>query len=238
MEGALRRDPGPPLLLSACRRSRSPGRVRSCRDSRRWFATSRSSRVRQAGALRPTKRSRPGSRRPRSRTATSTPSSLTRRIEVDLEAYTARVDVHFETGQRYFFGPVRFHQDLLDSAYVHSFVTFKTGEPYNVDSLTAMQRALGASPYFSRVEVEPRRDEATDLVVPIDVRAGARETAALRAGRRLRNRHRISGGGHAGIPPAQQEGPSRHASARWSPSCATRRARSTRCRGRSGASSC
>ena len=93
----------------------------------------------------------------------------TRRIAVDLETYSARIDVHFETGPRYYFGPVRFHQDVLDSAFVNSFVTFKTGEPYNVDSLLAMQTALGASPYFSRVEVEPRRDQAKDLTVPIDV---------------------------------------------------------------------
>lgn len=97
-------------------------------------------------------------------------SFVTRRIAVDLEAYSARIEVHYETGQRYFFGPVRFHQDVLDSAFLQSFVGFKTGEPYNLDSLTAMQGALGASPYFSRVEVEPRRDETTDLMVPIDVR--------------------------------------------------------------------
>jgi translocation and assembly module TamA len=93
-----------------------------------------------------------------------------RRIEVDLAADTARVEVHFETGPRYFFGPVRFHQDVLDSAFVWDFVKFRTGDPFSMDSLIAMQRALGSSPYFSRVEVEPLRDQAKDLVVPIDVR--------------------------------------------------------------------
>lgn len=95
---------------------------------------------------------------------------LKRRIEVDLEADTASVEVHFETGPRYLFGPVRFHQDILDSAFVWDFVKFRTGDPFSMDSLIAMQRALGASPYFSRVEVEPLRDQAKDLVVPIDVR--------------------------------------------------------------------
>jgi translocation and assembly module TamA len=103
---------------------------------------------------------------------------LTREIGVDLTAYTARIELHFETGPRYFFGPVRFQQDVLDSAFVYNFVPFKVGEPYNVDSLIAMQNALGASPYFSRVEVEPRRDQAADLTVPIDVR--------LEAAKRLR----------------------------------------------------
>jgi translocation and assembly module TamA len=95
---------------------------------------------------------------------------ITRRITVDPAADTARIQVHLETGERYRFGPVRFHQDILDDAFVNSFVTFQAGAPYNADSLIAMQRALGSSPYFSRVEVEPRRSEAKDLVVPIDVR--------------------------------------------------------------------
>ena len=93
-----------------------------------------------------------------------------RRIAVDAKADTANVAVRFETGPRYFFGPVRFHQDILDESFLRTFVPFQTGEPYNVDSLLAMQLRLGTSPYFSRVEVEPQRDEATDLRVPIDVR--------------------------------------------------------------------
>jgi len=95
---------------------------------------------------------------------------VTGRIAVDLESYTARIDVLLETGQRYYFGPVRFQQSVLDAAFVNSYVPFETGEPFDVDSLLAMQSALGASPYFSRVEVEPRRDLAEDLAVPIDVR--------------------------------------------------------------------
>ena len=38
-----------------------------------------------------------------------------RRLEVDRTANTGQVIVHFETGPRYFFGPVRFEQDMLDS---------------------------------------------------------------------------------------------------------------------------
>jgi translocation and assembly module TamA len=92
------------------------------------------------------------------------------RISVDLDAYTSSIEVHLETGQRYFFGPVRFEQDVLDDDFVNSYVTFEPGDPYNVDSLIAMQSALGGSPYFARVEVEPRRDQMQGLQVPIDVR--------------------------------------------------------------------
>jgi translocation and assembly module TamA len=92
------------------------------------------------------------------------------RLAVDPAADTARVEVVFETGERYAFGPVRFQQDVLDSTFVRSFVLFHPGEPYNADSLISMQSALVASRYFSRVEIEPRRDQAVGLVVPIDVR--------------------------------------------------------------------
>ena len=92
------------------------------------------------------------------------------RLAVDPDADTAHVEIHFDTGERYAFGPVRFNQQVLDSAYVNSFVLFSAGQPYSTDSLIAMQRALGQSHYFSRVEVEPRRDEAENGLVPIDVR--------------------------------------------------------------------
>jgi len=92
------------------------------------------------------------------------------RLAVDPDADTAHVEIHFDTGERFAFGPVRFDQQVLDSAYVNSFVRISPGQPYNGDSLIAMQRALGQSHYFSRVEVEPRREEAANGLVPIDVR--------------------------------------------------------------------
>jgi len=90
-------------------------------------------------------------------------------MRVDLAAYTAAVVVHFTTGLRYRFGPVTFNQDFLDPDLLRGYVTFKQGEPLDVDETLEMQRALSDSPYFQRVEVVPRRDLAQGVEVPIEV---------------------------------------------------------------------
>jgi len=90
-------------------------------------------------------------------------------IRVDQAAYTAAIVLHFSTGPAYLFGPVNFQQDFLDPDILRGYVTFKEGERLDVDKLLEMQVALSDSPYFQRVEVLPRQDQAQDLKVPIEV---------------------------------------------------------------------
>lgn len=91
------------------------------------------------------------------------------KIEVDVDKYTAVATLHFDTGPRFFFGPARFHQDVLDDDIVRGYVTWKEGDPLNLNELLKLQGAMSDSPYFRRVEVEARREEAVDRRVPIDV---------------------------------------------------------------------
>ncbi len=91
----------------------------------------------------------------------------TSEIRIDLEAYSSEVALVFETGPRFFFGPVVFNQDVLEPDVLRGYVTFRTGEPFSASRLLELQRALSGGPYFSRVEVLPRRDQADSLRVPI-----------------------------------------------------------------------
>ncbi len=94
------------------------------------------------------------------------------RVEVDLEAYVARAVLHLETGRAYRFGKVRFQQDFLDEAVIRGYVTWTEGDPLKLSELLKMQEALANSPYFSRVEVEMRVEEAVGTGshrVPVDV---------------------------------------------------------------------
>ncbi len=90
-------------------------------------------------------------------------------LRVDLDRYTAEVALHFDTGPRYLFGEVAFHQRVLEPDLLRGYVTFDPGEPFDLDELAEMQGALSDSPYFARVEVLPRRRRAEELRVPIDV---------------------------------------------------------------------
>ncbi len=90
-------------------------------------------------------------------------------VRVDLERYRADVVMHFQTGPRYLFGDVRFEQDVLDPDLLVGFVTWKKGEPLDVNKVLELQNSLSDSPYWSRVEVVTRQEEAEGLEVPIQV---------------------------------------------------------------------
>lgn len=90
-------------------------------------------------------------------------------IRIDLADYRADIILYLETGPRFRFGPVRMNQDVLDPAVLEGYVTFRRGDFFSESQLLELQRALSGSPYFSRVEVQPRRDQAKELEVPIDV---------------------------------------------------------------------
>lgn len=90
-------------------------------------------------------------------------------IQIDLATYTSTIVVHYQTGPRYRFGPVRFHQHLLLPALLQGYVRFKQGDPLSANQLLLLQEALADSTYFQRVEVVPRKDQAVGVEVPIDV---------------------------------------------------------------------
>ncbi len=105
-------------------------------------------------------------------------------IRIDLASYTSDVIVLYETGPRYLFGPARFHQDFLDPDLLRGYVTWKEGDPIDVNRLLRLQDALADSPYFQRVEVVTRQEEAEGLRVPIDVNliGSARQKWSVGAG--------------------------------------------------------
>jgi len=90
-------------------------------------------------------------------------------IRIDLARYTSDIVLHFETGPRYRFGPVHFHQNFLRPELLRGYVEFKEGDPLDSDALLKLQTALSGASYFARVEVVPRRDLAEGLEVPIEV---------------------------------------------------------------------
>ena len=102
-------------------------------------------------------------------------------ILVDRDALTADIILHFTTGPRYHFGPLHLRQNILDPRVLGSYITFKEGEPYEVEKVLELQSGLTASPYFSRVEARPEPDTAS-AVVPITVDLEPRKTQRFDVG--------------------------------------------------------
>ncbi|KEZ77726.1 autotransporter assembly complex protein TamA [Salinisphaera hydrothermalis] len=82
-------------------------------------------------------------------------------IRVNPKTNTAEIDLVLDTGERYYFGPVTFDQDLLNDKFVHRYVPFTPGQPYDAEQLINLQLALSDTDYFSQIEINAPRDKAT-----------------------------------------------------------------------------
>ncbi len=94
---------------------------------------------------------------------------VTHAVRVDLDRYTSSVELRYDTGPRYRFGPVTFRQDILDPDLLEGYVTWKRGDPFDTTRLLTLQSALAASSYYARVEVRMEKEEAVDREVPVVV---------------------------------------------------------------------
>ncbi|TDX98179.1 autotransporter assembly complex protein TamA [Thiohalophilus thiocyanatoxydans] len=98
-----------------------------------------------------------------------------KQVKIDLDAYEARVNLHYESGPRYRFGDVSLQQDVLDPQLLQRYIPFERGDPYNLNEVIDLQYALNDSDYFSRVEVSPGEIDETQREVPVNVKLTPRK---------------------------------------------------------------
>ncbi|MCX7072958.1 MAG: autotransporter assembly complex protein TamA [Gammaproteobacteria bacterium] len=93
-------------------------------------------------------------------------AKLTRReLRIDVPKNSAEVLLTLDTGRRYYFGDVTIVQDgdkLLRDAFLRRYLTFEPGEPYDPAKVLSTQFAFSDLDYFQTVDIESRKDEATD----------------------------------------------------------------------------
>lgn len=91
------------------------------------------------------------------------------RVEIDLDVYEARINLHYDGGPRYHFGEVSLEQDVLDPELLRRYLTFERGDPYTLSALIDLQRALNDSDYFHTVEVSPGETRPQTGEIPVEV---------------------------------------------------------------------
>ena len=94
----------------------------------------------------------------------------------------AEIDIEAQSGPRYRFGELRFSEQALDEDFVRKLAKTQEGEPFHARKLAAIDRRLSDGGYFKRVEVRPRRDEAVDQSVPVDILLESADRHVWRAG--------------------------------------------------------
>ena len=107
---------------------------------------------------------------------------VTHRMDIDVAAGTADVDLHLESGPRYRFGPVTFEQDELSDTLIQRFVRFEPGDHFEQRQLMNLRQALSGSGYFGDVRIHAQHEQAEDLRVPVRVEADSRPRHSFLAG--------------------------------------------------------
>lgn len=94
----------------------------------------------------------------------------TRKIELDLPARTARIELTMNTGERAVMGEVRYPELDLDPRLLGNMPRFEPGEPYRERLVTLLREDLVKSGWFDQIEIreEPHLD-ATPPRVDLDV---------------------------------------------------------------------
>jgi translocation and assembly module TamA len=92
----------------------------------------------------------------------------THRVEVSRASRTASIDLSWDCGLRYRFGPARFPSTALSNTLLDRMVPWKEGDFYSMEHLLELQERLGTADYFSTVALHPRLNEARDGTVPVD----------------------------------------------------------------------
>ena len=88
---------------------------------------------------------------------------LSRRVEVTRAEHAADIDLRWSSGVRYDMGHVTFEQapkQIIDPALLGKLVYWDEGSYYHQGKLDRLRTSLVSLDYFSRIEIEPRTDEA------------------------------------------------------------------------------
>ncbi len=90
-------------------------------------------------------------------------------VSIDKSAYTSHIQLVFDTGQQYYFGPITFGKNPLSADFLKRYIPFKQGAVYSTKKLAALQQNLSNSGYYQQVILNPDKKAAKNYRVPVQV---------------------------------------------------------------------
>ncbi len=100
---------------------------------------------------------------------------VTHEVRVNVARGSAEIEIAFQSGPRYRFGPASFPDVPLNEDLLQRFPEFHRGDYYNAEQVFQLHRDLTNSDYFDRVEVVPQVDVTEDRRIPIGVQLEMRK---------------------------------------------------------------
>lgn len=85
--------------------------------------------------------------------------------------HSAEIHWHYDSGPRYQFGELTVEQtpDELDGDLIDRLVEYERGQPYHVNAVAQIERALSQSNYFAQTDVRPQLENPQGTEIPLNV---------------------------------------------------------------------
>ncbi len=91
------------------------------------------------------------------------------RIDVYPEEHAADIELRFDSGDRYRFGPILLDQSVLNDALIYRYFEFSEGDFYDSRLLAESRLELVNSGYFDAVNIVPGTPQPEGRVIPVSV---------------------------------------------------------------------
>ncbi len=91
-----------------------------------------------------------------------------RKVSVSRASKTADIDLAWDSGPRYRFGPTQFSTAQFPDQFLQRYVPWQPDAYYSTEQLLTLQQRLVDADYFSTVSVQPDLDKKADGHVPIE----------------------------------------------------------------------
>jgi translocation and assembly module TamA len=94
---------------------------------------------------------------------------LDRRVEVHRGERRASIDLRWDSGPRYRFGPATFEGAQFPDPFMARFVPWDEGAYYEQQKIEDLQQRLAAAGFFGSIEIEPQVEARADGLVPVRI---------------------------------------------------------------------
>jgi len=94
----------------------------------------------------------------------------------------ADVSLHFDSGVRYHYGPIRIEGAPGTGQLIQPLLAFKQGEPYRAVQLAELSQTLSQTRYFKQIDVQPQLDQVANHQVPILIQLSPRSDNVVEVG--------------------------------------------------------
>ncbi|MBA3662004.1 MAG: BamA/TamA family outer membrane protein [Gammaproteobacteria bacterium] len=91
------------------------------------------------------------------------------KVLISLKNNSTKIILHFQTGPRYYFGPLTFSDNPYNQSFLDRFIDVKENEPFSSEKLIQLQQSLSTSFYFQQVLVTPDFNHISNNRIPVTV---------------------------------------------------------------------